>query len=255
MNKALITAFYRTTTSKHVSASRKPCLLLILLKSRLRVLGGPFRGVRYVGASAGSGFFPKLLGTYELELAGIMESVIARQPDVVVDAGAAEGYFAVGLATRCPAARVVTYDMNLRACYYLDVLATANGVRERVLIHWQACTAEALESGLTAGAAPFLLMDVEGAEEWLLDPQKAPSLQKTEILVELHEDGGRKDLACTLRERFAASHAAELIDSRPRILSDLPVSLWPFRKSAVLAMNEGRDPGQRWLHLTPLEKE
>ena len=71
------------------------------------VHAGPFAGMRYVDRSVGSCFIPKLLGTYERELAPKIERICRRQPGLVVDVGAAEGYYAVGLAMRIPEARII----------------------------------------------------------------------------------------------------------------------------------------------------
>src|SRR5438105_426555 len=81
-----------------------------LLEADLReltVLDGPFRGLRYPSASSlHSGLLPKLLGTYEAELHGPIEHLLkSRTYGAVVDVGAAEGYYAVGFALRCPEAR------------------------------------------------------------------------------------------------------------------------------------------------------
>ena len=62
------------------------------------VLSGPFAGMKYVNQSVGSMWFPKVLGTYELELASIIRGFCLARPPSVVDIGAAEGYYAVGVA-------------------------------------------------------------------------------------------------------------------------------------------------------------
>ncbi len=77
-----------------------------------RVRAGPFAGMRYVDTSVGSCFIPKLLGTYERELASKVEWICRQQPELVVDIGAAEGYYAIGLAMRIPAARVVAFELD-----------------------------------------------------------------------------------------------------------------------------------------------
>jgi hypothetical protein len=51
------------------------------------VQGGLFKGMRY--ARSGSAPYAVLLGTYELALAPVIEQVIARKPDLIVDVGAA----------------------------------------------------------------------------------------------------------------------------------------------------------------------
>ncbi len=77
------------------------------------IAAGPFAGMRYLDASSGSVLGAKLLGCYEAELHGVVREVCAMQPDVVVDVGAAEGYYAAGFA-RFPAnaPRVVAFEAS-----------------------------------------------------------------------------------------------------------------------------------------------
>ena len=91
------------------------------LESRLRsvlddpetVLSGPFKGMRYPLRSSGQGgLLPKLLGTYERELSPAIERLISDRPTLVVNVGAAEGYYAVGLALRAPQAQVIAFEME-----------------------------------------------------------------------------------------------------------------------------------------------
>lgn len=47
------------------------------------VLSGPFTGMKYVSQSVGSMWWPKILGTYELELADVIRGPVERrwEPD------------------------------------------------------------------------------------------------------------------------------------------------------------------------------
>jgi hypothetical protein len=49
------------------------------------VLDGPFAGMRYVPRAAGSSLLPKLLGSYEAELHGIVAVVINSDYRKIVD--------------------------------------------------------------------------------------------------------------------------------------------------------------------------
>ena len=51
---------------------------------------------------------PLLAGSYEAELHDVLEDVIVERPSRIIDVGCAEGYYAVGLAMRCPDAAVFT---------------------------------------------------------------------------------------------------------------------------------------------------
>lgn len=77
------------------------------------VASGPFAGMKFTVGNSEGCFLPKLLGCYELELhQHIMALRKQRQYDVIVDVGAAEGYYAVGLARLFPEARVLAHDTD-----------------------------------------------------------------------------------------------------------------------------------------------
>ena len=66
------------------------------------VLNGPFRGMKYLSRAYCSAVLPKLLGTYECELIPAIDRLARSDADRIVDIGAAEGYYAVGLALKVP---------------------------------------------------------------------------------------------------------------------------------------------------------
>src|SRR6187455_778364 len=74
------------------------------------VQGGPFQGMRYIERTQWECLPAKLLGIYERELHAIVEDLVARAYDTVINVGSAEGYYAVGFARRCPAASVIAYE-------------------------------------------------------------------------------------------------------------------------------------------------
>ena len=77
----------------------------------LTVSGGPFAGLTYPDREPIS-LVPKLLGIYERELHGAVEAAVLGQPEVIVNVGAADGYYAVGLARRCPSATVHAFEAD-----------------------------------------------------------------------------------------------------------------------------------------------
>jgi 2-polyprenyl-3-methyl-5-hydroxy-6-metoxy-1,4-benzoquinol methylase len=93
----------------------------IVKRHGLVVLDGPFAGMRYVPQAAGSSLLPKLLGCYEAELHPTLTSVFSLNYRQVVDVGCAEGYYAVGLATRILEARVFAFDTDMQAREYLGL--------------------------------------------------------------------------------------------------------------------------------------
>ena len=110
-----------------------------------QVAQGPFQGMQYVALAYCSEVLPKLVGTYECELISAIEAICQAGCDRIVDIGAAEGYYAVGMALRNPAAGIVGFEMNASARYYLRRLAQRNGVSDRISIRGE-CSMESLSS-------------------------------------------------------------------------------------------------------------
>jgi hypothetical protein len=158
-------------------------------------------------------WFPTILtGAYELELHDVVERLIASNPSVVVDVGCAEGYYAVGLATRLPDARLHAFDVDSRARHNCSWVARKNGSGGRVAINGL-CRHYDLRTLCSRGSV--LIVDCEGAELELLDIQQVPELAETTILVEMH-DFVDPSISRTLLARFASTHEAEVIDSVAR---------------------------------------
>ena len=103
-------------------------------KTHSTVMAGPFSGMRYIESSIGSALIPKLLGIYERELAPCIEEICRNRPELVVDLGAAEGYYAVGLARRLPDSRIIAFELEELGRRDLLRLAQLNGVADRVEI-------------------------------------------------------------------------------------------------------------------------
>jgi hypothetical protein len=217
------------------------------------VSDGPFGGLRYAGWHGhGSAIYAKLLGTYEAELHPFVECVVSARPELVVDVGCAEGYYAIGLARRLPSAKIVAADSSERARQMCSEMARANAVTDRVeimgVLH--------REGLLKLAAVPrgWLICDCEGGEVDLLDNQVLNKLSSWFLLVELHEYlvPGVEDRLIGLA---SCTHNVEVIDS---VDDYRRARKWP--RPAMEAMSsqithamyrEGRPGLMRWLCATP----
>jgi hypothetical protein len=218
-----------------------------------RVRSGPFVGMRYVDASVGSCFIPKLLGTYERELARKIGSICRRQPKLVIDIGAAEGYYAIGLALRIAQAQVVAFELDEAGQTALRAMAQLNGVADRLTVRGR-CEPADLAASLAGHSGAVVICDVEGYEEALLDPAEVAGLRDAIVLVETHEFV-RRGITNELRRRFAASHRIELIWQEPRSRAEFP---WRTLGTMLLpasyldwAVSEWRPERMSWLWMTP----
>lgn len=218
-----------------------------------QVVGGPFSGMTYIDRSHCSQLAPKLLGTYEREWHDVLAVIGARSPDRIVDAGAAEGYFAVGLLRLVPTATVVAFEAETAARDDLHALATANGVADRIEALGR-CDAPALQAALAGAARPFVLMDIEGGELEVLDPSRVSALRHACILVELHPEVV-PDVRKVLSDRFAATHMVRYIPAVDRTTQELPETHFLSGADLLAATWEGRSDGQGWLWMEPRDAD
>lgn len=223
----------------------------IASRAGFTVQTGPFRGLMLPDVDVNS-IAPKILGCYEAELHAALEAAISRQPDVVVNVGCAEGYYAVGLARRLPLARCIAFDSAESERHRCNRTARANGLEQRVLTLGSA-NSEHLSKVLELASNPLVICDCEGCEAELLDTRAIPALSHAELIVELHDPPGVTNIRDTLVRRFQSSHSLSFVRSGARDPGafDLVKSLNQFLQ--LLAVCEFRDWTMEWAILTPLK--
>lgn len=215
---------------------------------QVRVRSGPFAGLSYLDQSTGSVLGPKLLGTYENELHGWIEDAIARNYGRIIDVGCAEGYYAVGMAVACATANVYAYDLDATSQERTVALAALNGVSGRVHVGGLCNPAELAR--LIADENNLLIVDIEGAENELLDPEATPQLRHTDLIVETHEKF-RPGVLWRLLNRFMETHSIDIVSARTddaRIADAIAAGI--DRDVAEAAVPEHRALPQLWLRLT-----
>lgn len=211
----------------------------------LTVLQGPLAGLDFIEQSAEGCHIAKLLGCYEQPLLPYIQKAIELQYQTIVNIGCAEGYYAVGMARHMPNTQVMAYDLNPNAQHTCQTLADKNGVSERITIGG---LFNPEDFASYANTKTLVMCDIEGAEQELLDPSKAPALSTLDIIVESHE-GLRAGITQTLINRFKATHDIILIhDNGQRHLNQMPA--W-FNNLAhldqLLAVWEWRSGPTPWL--------
>lgn len=229
-------------------------VLASVLDWRQTIIGGPFAGLRYTHSGVIAYF--EILGTYEQSLIPVVESVIKRKPRLIVDVGAAFGYYALGFAYRCPESRVIAYEMDQTRQNIINKCRDKNGLPN--LQTYGECSIKDLNHDLDKTSGAFMLMDVEGAEQFLLDPIKVPGLYNTEIVVELHEMFV-PGITQIIRARFEATHEMHLIRDMTAEKRPLAVALSPslqrmLDRSWNRMTRETRGQRMSWLHMVPKPK-
>jgi hypothetical protein len=211
------------------------------------VQDGPFKGMTFHDSLVADTYLPLLIGSYEAEIHGFIETTLRRNPTVVINVGCEAGYVAVGLALRAPSSTVFGFDIDASARAKCRSLAILNHVEERVVVDGE-CTPQRLEA-LCVGR-PLVFSDCEGYELDLPDPDKVPHLKEADIIVELHDFLRIDiDITPTILSRFAATHDITVARVAPRSAGDYPcLTAFPKRVRAQ-ALHEDRISYQQWAFL------
>lgn len=218
---------------------------------RTTVLAGPFKGLRFSPGIDLSMHLHKMLGSYESELHADIEKWISHAFRTVVNIGAAEGYYTVGMAMRLPQCKIFAFEMDDAARQYCEEAVLLNQVDSRVTVlgkcDWRSLAALPMEGTL-------LIVDCEGAELDILSDEIVSRLTKAWLVVELH-DALRPGCSRTLWQRFRKTHDMKFITAEPRDAERFPVlnGLRPRQKK--VALDEIRLGIQEWVVMTPKAAE
>lgn len=223
----------------------------LLQQQGTHVLQGPLKGLDFIQQSAEGCHIAKLLGCYEQPLQTHIEHAINQGYSIILNIGCAEGYYAVGMARRMPATRILAFDLNETAQHACRELAAKNGVAQQVTV---GALFRPQDFASYAGQRTLVLCDIEGAERDLLDPALAPALKGMDLIVESHECL-LPGITRLLLDRFAATHTITVVeDDGQRQLSEAPP--W-FQNMAhldqLLAVWEWRSGPTPWLIMKPLQ--
>ncbi len=247
-----------TMVQRYSTAPRHRLIQLCQRETAQVVRVGPFAGMNYIHDTMSGGYVPKVLGIYEREL----HPVIARLSELgvkqVLNIGAADGYYAVGLCRMFPTLRVKAYETEPRGREYVRAMAERNGVLSRVEI-LGTCDLPGLQAALDEPRTSLVLCDVEGYEDVLMDPGNVPALREAWVLVEIH-DNKNPGVSDRIRSRFEKTHTIETIWQTKRTAADFPFTT-PYTQSLApehlaAAVDEGRpvrdgSTPMSWFWMTP----
>ena len=211
------------------------------------VLGGPFAGMLFGNRRSRSMNMPKLIGSYECELHEIVKRLIERRFPAIINIGAAEGYYAVGMAVKCPHTQVIAFEMEQGVRTECAANAALNKVEDRITILGQ-CDSRSLQAMQLDNT--LIILDGEGAELDIRNEDIAPKLTNTWLLIELH-DMYRSGCSRILSQRFEKTHRMEFTNAVSRNSEEFALlkGLRPRQKS--LALDESRMGAQEWVLMIP----
>jgi hypothetical protein len=217
--------------------------LSFFLQKKIRT--GLFEGMQYVRRGVGSALLPKLIGTYENELAEVFKKVGYKNYQRFIDIGAAEGFYAVGIKKYIltDVDKVVAFETSKKGRKLIKKIAVLNNV-EGIMIKGF-CDTNALRIELSKENT-FILADIEGGEYDLLDPNVL-DFSNCDLLVEMHHDKGM-DKEEVFIKKFSCTHSITPILQQEKKLPE-NVSWHPLiKKYGNYAVNEFRG-STSWLFL------
>lgn len=215
---------------------------------------GPFSGLKLgaeFGWSAGD-LAAKLFGLYEQEVLAEF-CRLAQGRDVLIDIGAADGYYANGSLVSGLVNRCVAFEANQKSRKIIMENARLNGVSDRITIEGAASERKIVNllSELDHERA-LVLIDIEGGEFDLLTENLIRSM-RCPMIIELHEwmiaDG--EDRPTALMERLNGSYEVSVITNDVRDLSGLSELKTKNDDHRWLICSEGRGRQMEWLICVP----
>lgn len=177
---------------------------ILKIFKELKVLNGPFKGLKYPNIEAyGSAVFPKLLGSYEIELKQIFDDILKEKYVNIINVGCAEGYYAIGLALKFPEAKVYAYDISDKALVMCRKMGEINGVSERLVLGSSFTTDNLINFDLSHKS--LIISDCEGFEKRLFTKKSVKHIKNCDVLIETH-DLYNYSISYYLEEIFKNTH-------------------------------------------------
>ena len=211
------------------------------------MVSGLFRGMQLIRIPGQLRLAHKLLGTYELELVPFLEEIIKSDYDVIINLGAGDGYYAVGLLREMPALRVVAYENSEERRNIIFDNARLNCVEDRLVVCGNTKNHNINEYCQSADRL-LVVCDIEGHEKEVLASSCIANIFQADILVEIH-DFVDADVSSVIRERFSATHSIETVCSRERTSDDLPEHVGAPNSALLEIVGEERPTTMEWFWL------
>lgn len=228
----------------------------IFAKYRGVVQRGSFEGMELNGiantSQAAHGL--KIFGLYEEPVTNLMLEWCPT--DTLIDIGAADGYYPVGMLKKGHVKRGICFEMTEAGRTAIKNNAELNGVGDQIEILGKADAnlPQALEKLNVPKDQTVILCDIEGAEFSLIDRKLIEQLSGAKFVIELHEqflDGDPEKLRRDLIAQFPDSYQTSILVDTPRSWSGIPDLEAMHDIDRALIVSEGRKFIGEWLVATP----
>jgi hypothetical protein len=208
------------------------------------ILNGPFKGMKYIKTSTFGPILPKLIGSYEEPINLWIEEVLNNEYDTIINIGSGEGYYASGFAKYSPNSNVFAFDIDKRGILLLNKIKYLNNLNN--LSTSSEITYNFINDIIFKKSLIFI--DVEGYEYFYLNLDNIPNLNKSDIIVEVH-NFIIPNLEEILIKRFQNSHHMHVIkDPNTRLSSYYNLNKFSNTQKEFL-IDEKRYKNMSWMFL------
>ena len=221
------------------------------------VQSGIFKNLRYPKIySYMSVIFPKLMGIYEKQLHKPISEFKKNNYDTIINIGAAEGYYAVGMALCFPQSKVAAIDINIDALNFLKKMSILNNTQDRVKIINS--DAKIFLETIDPNQSYLVICDCERCEFDIFSEKSIENLKKSDLIIEMHYKESEAEVDSveyskfieeknSFLERFKKHHDHEIVTPLFTRLEDIKgLENIPIKYAKKLA-NEHRAKNAEWL--------
>ncbi|MGH0000532.1 hypothetical protein ACQU0X_10700 [Pseudovibrio ascidiaceicola] len=232
---------------KNMSQLRKRLIHKHFLDGDMSISQGPFKGLKLpqYGAWRDGDLAAKLIGSYEKELHPYLTKIIDQRPSALINIGASEGYYAIGLKRLLPETSVFAYDIHEGSRKALKDCAKKNDVTVQNLTDF---SFSALDHFSQYATLTFIV-DCEGCE-CNIECISKDIISRSTFLIELH-DLFVPGVTKTLKNFLAPTHNLTLIEEEPRNSRDYPEISQMSGIDRMLLTCEFRATPMHWLYAEP----
>jgi hypothetical protein len=191
---------------KQKPLSEEKTVEIVSKKIGKQIYTGPFAGLNIPEILIPKMKLAEILGLYESCLHPAISDLVNRKIENIMIIGGHKGYYSAGLSNFLRPKKMYVYEMDDAYLPLIETWIKINNLSPFIM--GKEATTEILKN--FQDKIDFLLIDCEGAEMFLLQPDSYKWQKKADVLVEIHHFYNNKIMG-TIIERFRDTHEISVI--------------------------------------------